>query len=161
MPQARSRPVVAYVFPRRPICVFYPMTGLPWLWPAWRMPKAPSFKLLIVDDHVALRRTVRQIFEGFPVLFLEAGSGEEAVKLFAAERPDWVIMDLRMPGMGGIKATEAIRLCDANARVIVISQFTEPEYRDQARRAGAVEFVDKEDMSHLVEIIRGQPRRQP
>ena len=125
------------------------------------MQKAPPVKLLIVDDHAALRQTVRQMFEGLDVTILEASSGEEAVEVSAADHPDWIIMDMRMPGMGGIKATEAIRLLDAKARIIVMSQFSEPEYRDQARRAGALDFVNKEDMAHLVEIIRSQPPLQP
>jgi CheY-like chemotaxis protein len=128
---------------------------------ALAMPNPSPIKLLIVDDHAALRKTVRQLFDGLEVNVLEAQSGEEAVKIFAAEHPEWVVMDMRMPGMGGIKATEIIRHSDANARVIVISQFTEQEYRDQARKAGAVEFVNKEDMARIVEIIRSQPRLQP
>jgi DNA-binding NarL/FixJ family response regulator len=70
-------------------------------------------------------------------------------------------MDMRMPGMGGLKATEAIHKLDPRARVIVISQFTEPEYEDLARKAGAIEFVNKEDMAHLVDIVRGGSPLQP
>jgi CheY-like chemotaxis protein len=125
------------------------------------MPKAPPIKLLIVDDHAELRRTVKQMFEGLDATFLEAGSGEEALEVSAAEHPDWVIMDMRMPGMGGLKATEAIHQLDPRARVVVISQFTEPEYAERARKAGAVEFVNKEDMARLVELIRRQSRLQP
>jgi len=124
------------------------------------MPPTTLLKLLVVDDHAGFRHTVRQMFDASTAKITEAASGEEAVKIFAAERPDRVIMDMRMPGMGGISATQAIRQLDGQARVIVISQFTEAEYREQAQRAGAVEFLDKEDMSRLVEIIRGQ-RPQP
>ena len=118
------------------------------------MSKTASLKLLIVDDHAALRRTLRQLFDGPGVAILEASSGEEAVKVFDAERPDWVVMDMRMPGMGGIKATAALRQLDPAARVIVISQFTDTEYVEQARRAGALEFVNKEELSLLPQIIR-------
>jgi len=83
----------------------------------------------------------------------EASSGEEAVELYAAVKPDWVVMDLRMPGLGGLRATESIRNLNPQASVIVISQFDEPEFREQARRAGAVEFVNKEEVSRLAEII--------
>src|SRR5690349_1079139 len=120
------------------------------------MPKEPPIKLLIVDDHAELRRTVKQMFEGMNATFLEASSGEEALRVSAAEHPDWVIMDMRMPGMGGIKATEALHKLDPRARVVVISQFTEPECEAQAREAGAVEFANKEDMAHVVELIRRQ-----
>jgi CheY-like chemotaxis protein len=124
------------------------------------MSKAPPLKLLIVDDHAALRRTVRQLFDGTGVTILEASSGEEAVKVFGAEHPDWVVMDMRMPGMGGLKATEALRRLDPAARVIVVSQFTDPKYVKQARRAGALEFVNKEELSLLPRIIH-RPNAQP
>lgn len=125
------------------------------------MPTVPPIKLLIVDDHAELRRTVRQMFEGLNVTFLEAGSGEEALQISAAERPDWILMDMRMPGMGGIKATAAIHQLDPQTRVVVISQFTEPEYEAQARQAGAINFVNKEDMSQVVELIRRESLLQP
>lgn len=125
------------------------------------MPKRAPLKILIVDDHAALRRTVRQLFDAPDIEIVEASSGEEAIEAFGVEHPDWVIMDLRMPGMGGIKATETIHLANAGARVIVISQFDEPEYREQARKAGAVDFVNKENMAHLVSIIRSQPGLRP
>src|SRR5262245_15378806 len=111
------------------------------------MAKAPPLKLLIVDDHAALRRTVRQLFDGTGTAILEASSGEEAVKLFGAEHPDWVVMGMRMPGMSGLKATEAVCKLDARARVIIVSQFADAEYVEQARRAGALEFVSKEELS--------------
>jgi CheY-like chemotaxis protein len=124
------------------------------------MSKAAPLKLLIVDDHAALRRTVRQLFDGPGVTILEASTGEEAVKVFRTERPDWVVMDMRMPGMGGLRATEALRQLDPGARVIVISQFTDAEYAEQAQRSGAVEFVNKEELSLLPQIIR-RPTAQP
>src|SRR5262245_29531958 len=89
--------------------------------------KAATLKILIADDHAAMRRTVRLLFGGRAVTFLEAATGEEAVDLFASQRPDWVIMDVRMPGMGGLRATQAIRQIDAQARVVAISQFTGPD----------------------------------
>ena len=110
-------------------------------------------KLLIVDDHAAVRRTLRQSFDASEVTILEAGSGEEAVELFAAEHPDWVIMDARLPGMSGLQATRAIRHLDPRARIIAISQFTDAEYIDEIRRAGALTFVSKEELSRLPQII--------
>src|SRR5262245_28697188 len=118
------------------------------------MSKGAPLKLLIVDDHAALRQTVRQLFGGPGVTIFEASSGEEAVKLFATDHPDWVVMDMRMPGMGGLKATEALRKLDPAARVIVISQFTDADYIEQARRAGALEFVNKEELFRLLQIIQ-------
>ncbi len=118
-------------------------------------------KLLIVDDHAALRGTVRQLFAGARITVLEAASGEEAVAVFGSEHPDWVIMDLRMPGMGGLKATEAIQRINPQAQVIILSQFNEPEYAELARQAGAMEFVNKENMGRLVEIVCDPSAPQP
>ena len=99
---------------------------------------------------------VRQLFESAELTILEAGSGEEAVQLFAAEHPDWVIMDVRMPGMNGLQATEAICELDPAARVIAMSQFSDAEFIHQLRHAGALEFVNKEELSRLPQIICGR-----
>jgi len=123
------------------------------------MTKAGPLKILIVDDHAALRRTVRQMWEGAHVVILEAASGEEAVALFAAEHPDWVIMDVRMPGLGGLGATQAIRKFDPQARVIAMSQFTDADCVAAAERAGATQFVSKEHLFTLVQIIRSPSPR--
>lgn len=141
--------------------MFQPMLLLPRPCHDGVMSKRASIKLLVVDDHAAFRATVRQMFEGLNAIIVEADSGEEALRLFTVEHPDWVIMDLRMPGMGGIKATEAIHDLDASARIIVISQFTEPEWNEQARRAGATDFVSKEHLAQLVSIIDRQSPLQP
>ncbi len=121
------------------------------------MPQTALLKLLVVDDHAGFRQTVRQIFEAMKMEITEASSGEEAVTMFAAQRSDWVVMDMRMPGMGGVKATEAICKLDPTARVIVISQFTETEFSEQAMRAGALAFVAKENIAQLVSLINAPP----
>ena len=118
------------------------------------MTESASLKILIVDDHAAVRRTVRQMLEAAHVSILEACSGEESVKRYTDEHPDWVIMDVRMPGMGGIHATQAIRQLDPKARIVAISQFTGPDCSTAARDAGAVAFVNKEELFHLRQIIQ-------
>lgn len=117
------------------------------------MTRVVPLKILIVDDHAALRRTVRLMLEAAHVIILEAGSGEEAVACYAEEHPDWVVMDVRMPGMGGLRATQAIRKLDPQARVIAMSQFREPDCAAAAEQAGAMRFVNKEDLSLLPRII--------
>lgn len=120
------------------------------------MPKTAPLKVPLADDYAEVRRFVGEMLVSQGFLTIEAASGEESVQRFAAERPDWVLTDLRMAGMGGIEATEAIRQLDPQARVIIISQFNEAEYREQARRAGALDFLNKEDLSPLVENIGAQ-----
>lgn len=126
------------------------------------MTKTAPVNVLVVDDHAAFRAAVRQMFEDVGAVITEAASGEEALHRFAAERPDWIVMDLRMPGMGGLKATEAIRQLDPRARVIMMSQFHDPDYEEQARQVGAIAFIDKNDLFRLRQVIDlGGERLQP
>lgn len=118
------------------------------------MAAAAPLKLLVVDDHAAMRAAVRLMFEETDTLITEAGSGEEALRCIGAECPDWVVMDLRMPGMGGFRAAEAIRQLAPRVRVILMSQFHDPEFIEQARTAGAVEFLNKDNLLRLHTIIR-------
>lgn len=113
-----------------------------------------SFKIMIVDDHAGMRRIVRRYCELLAREFIECESGESAVKAFAEHAPDWTIMDLRMGGMDGLAATAAIRHESPGARIIIISQFDEPELQARARAAGALEFVSKENLSVLSRIIQ-------
>ena len=117
------------------------------------MTKATPLKILIVDDSAALRQTMRQMWGGAPVVILEAASGEEAVARYAEEHPDWVVMDLRMPGMGGLLAIQAIRKLDPQARIIAMSQFKGPDCAAAAAQAGAMRFVDKENLLLVPRII--------
>lgn len=113
-----------------------------------------SMKLLIADDNARMRQMLRSLCARPDDTVIECGDGAAAVAAFAAHRPDWVVMDLRMPGMNGLEATHAILARDGRARVIVISEFSGAEYAEQARRAGAVEFVNKEDLFRLPLILR-------
>ncbi len=108
--------------------------------------------VLIVDDHAAFRETVGLAL-GDQVALSEASSGEEAVAKFTQLRPDWVVMDLRMPGIGGLEATRQICRLHPRARIVMLSQFHEPEYGELAREAGALAFFNKEDLPALYEFM--------
>lgn len=123
------------------------------------MSEIRRMKLLVADDHAAFRLTVRHFFEDIAMV-LEADSGESAVALFEREHPDWVIMDLRMPGIGGLEATRRIVESDPTAKVVIISQFTEPDCRDQAYQAGAISFLGKENLSQLAQHIHQNPAQE-
>lgn len=118
------------------------------------MARLGPIKILVVDDSPAVREVVRQFWTPAEALILEAASGEEAILRYSDERPDWVVMDLRMPGMGGLRAMEAIRRLDHEARIIAMSQFVEPECATAARRAGALQFVNKEDLLQITRVIQ-------
>ncbi len=102
-------------------------------------------RVLLVDDHALIRTGNALVIEATDDLEVagEAGSGEEAVTLAASLRPDVVLMDVRMPGMGGIEATRQITTTHPETRVIVLTTFDLDEYAYGSLRAGASAFLIK------------------
>ncbi|MGV9818498.1 response regulator [Nocardia xishanensis] len=115
-----------------------------------------TIRVLIADDHGAIRAGLRMILdsaEGIEVIG-EAADGDIAVTQAKALRPDVVLMDVRMPGVDGLTATERIT-ADALARVLVLTTFDLDEYVFRALRAGASGFVLKSTSGQaLVDAVR-------
>ncbi|MER5888993.1 response regulator transcription factor [Streptomyces sp. NPDC001941] len=104
--------------------------------------------VLVVDDQFLIRAGLVGLLRAAPGIEVvgEAENGEQAVDLAAATRPDVILMDLRMPGMGGIDATREIlsRAADPAPRVLVLTTFDLDEYVYGALRAGASGFLLKD-----------------
>jgi DNA-binding NarL/FixJ family response regulator len=101
---------------------------------------------MIVDDHPLVREGIRSIVaaeDGFEIV-AEAGSGEEAVEAAGQLRPDVVILDLSMPGEGGLRAVARLREVAPAARSLVLSVHDHPEYVLEAVRAGAQGYIRKD-----------------
>jgi DNA-binding NarL/FixJ family response regulator len=114
-------------------------------------------RVLIADDQALVRGGFRMILDakGDIEVVGEAGDGEEAVTLAARERPDVVLMDVRMPGTDGIEATRRIVASGSAARIIVLTTYDADEYVFGALRAGASGFMLKDVRPpELVEAIR-------
>lgn len=105
----------------------------------------PSIRVLLVDDHALIRCGNALVLAATDDLVVvgEASSGEEAVRLAARATPDVVLMDVRMPGIGGIEATRQITAAHPGTRVIVLTTFDLDEYAFGALRAGASAFLLK------------------
>ncbi|HLU29678.1 MAG TPA: response regulator transcription factor [Glycomyces sp.] len=112
-------------------------------------------RLLLVDDHPVVRQGLRAYLEledDFDVV-AEAGDGEEALAAIAEERPDVVLLDLKMPGTDGQAVLE--RLDEGGPRVLVLTSATEGERVPEAIEAGAAGFVYKDiDPEALAAAIR-------
>ena len=102
--------------------------------------------ILLVDDHSIVRRGIRTFLEAHPDLIVigEAASGEEAIKLAADLAPDVVLMDLSMPGVGGIEAIRQIKKISPHSQIVVLTSFQEDEYIFPTLRAGALSYVMKD-----------------
>ncbi|MER5228223.1 response regulator transcription factor [Streptomyces flaveus] len=105
-------------------------------------------RVLVVDDQFLIRAGLVGLLNAAPGFEVagEAGDGEEAVRLAAKMRPDVILMDIRMPGMNGIQATERILAdaADPAPRVLVLTTFDLDEYVYGALRAGASGFLLKD-----------------
>jgi len=101
--------------------------------------------IMLVDDHAVVREGYRAVLEKQPGLKIvaEAGDGAEAYRLFKSTTPDLVIMDLTMPGIGGIEAIRRIRQWDRQARLLVFTMHQNAAFAVQAIRAGARGYVTK------------------
>ncbi|WP_281270705.1 response regulator [Amycolatopsis palatopharyngis] len=116
-------------------------------------------RVLIADDQALLRGSFRMLLESAPGLTVvgEAGNGAEAVELAVRERPDVVLMDVRMPEMDGIEATRRLCAAAAGPRVLILTTFDLDSYVFAALRAGASGFLLKDtppaDLLSAVRVV--------
>ncbi|MFI8433396.1 response regulator [Streptomyces sp. NPDC079020] len=105
-----------------------------------------SVRVVLADDQPLVRAALNMVISGTPDVEVvgEAGTGAEAVELTAELRPDVVVMDIRMPGMDGIRATSLITGGPTAAQVVVLTTFDDDEYVYGALRAGASGFLVKD-----------------
>lgn len=83
----------------------------------------------------------------------ECVDSTSAIESYGSFRPDWVLMDIEMDGMDGIAAAKEISKNDSKAKIIIVTNYDEPQFRIAARSAGAVAFVNKENLHELNGII--------
>ncbi len=104
-----------------------------------------SITILLVDDHPPIRAGVAAMLGLYPEfqVVAQAEDGEQALRLHAELKPDLTLMDVRLPGMGGIRAAAAIRAASPKARIIMLSADSLPADISHAREAGACGFLVK------------------
>jgi DNA-binding NarL/FixJ family response regulator len=114
-------------------------------------------RILVVDDHPMLREGVIAVIEAEEDLRIagQASNGAEAVEAFQKLQPDVTLMDLQMPGMGGIEAIQAIRSAFPEARIIVLTTYAGDVQALRALKAGAVGYLLKSALrKDLIDTIR-------
>lgn len=102
-------------------------------------------RVLLVDDHAVVRMGFRLLLQSVQDLSVvaEADSGEAACQLYLEHHPDVVVMDLAMPGMGGLEALRRIRAREAHAKVLALSAHDDPMHARRALQEGALGFLSK------------------
>ncbi len=124
-------------------------------------PSVAKTRILIADDHSIVREGVRMILASerdFEVVG-EASSGEQALELIDTLRPDVVVMDISMPGIGGIEATERIKQHHPDINVLALTMHEDENYVFRLLRAGASGYVLKRAAaSDLVTAVRAASR---
>ena len=114
-------------------------------------------KILIVEDNVKMRSFIKKIIEQtFKTIeaIYECDNGEDAVALYKNYHPDWVLMDIQLQNMDGLTAAKLIRNSDPAANVIMVTQYDDPEYRKMAKDIGVIDFVLKDSLYDLTEMIQ-------
>ncbi len=120
-----------------------------------------SLRILVADDHPVVREGLRLILESADGLEVvgDACDGAEAVRLAGELEPDVILMDLRMPGVGGLEAIEQIRAHRANAAIVVLTTFDEDDLMIRALRAGARGYLLKDaTRDSLLDAVRTAAR---
>ena len=107
-------------------------------------------RVLVADDSPLLRRGIRVMLNSADDVKLigEAENGREAIDLVKNLTPDVVIMDVSMPELNGLKATEQIHAMDIDARILILSMHNNPTFVRQAFRAGARGYVLKRSLAN-------------
>ena len=117
--------------------------------------------VMVCDDAALHRDTVRRVVSLLPGIdrVITAGSGEEAIARFEADRPDLVLMDVRMPGIGGVEAARRLMSTHPGATVVMLTVATDPEAVGWAVVSGARGYIAKdatrEELAAMISLVWG------
>jgi DNA-binding NarL/FixJ family response regulator len=110
-------------------------------------------KLLIVEDNPGVRKVIRNLVASVARQICECADGAGVLALFRLEQPDFVLMDIQMEAVDGITATRQIKAAYPTARVIIVTDYDQPDLREAAEQAGACGYVLKENLLELVGLL--------
>jgi len=117
----------------------------------------PKTRILVADDHTLIRQGIVGLLNAQPDMEVvgEAGSGEEAIAKAGTDAPDIVLMDIGMPGLNGLAATQQIRAQFPSTEVLMLTMHDREDYLFQALQAGAAGYILKgADVQDLLSAIR-------
>ena len=116
-----------------------------------------QIKILLVDDHAVVRMGFKMLIEAETDIKVigEAETGEAAVKLFQELKPDIIVMDITMPGIGGLEAIDRIMAKDKNTKILVLSAHEDSVHPKRVLNAGAMGYLTKRSAAEeLIKAIK-------
>ncbi|CAN1505991.1 CitB Response regulator containing a CheY-like receiver domain and an HTH DNA-binding domain [Methylophilaceae bacterium] len=116
-----------------------------------------QIKILLVDDHAVVRMGFKMLIEAEEDIKVigEAESGEVAIKLFQELKPDIIVMDITMPGIGGLEAIDRIMAKDKNTKILVLSAHEDSVHPKRVLNAGAMGYLTKRSAAEeLIKAIK-------
>jgi CheY-like chemotaxis protein len=112
-------------------------------------PDFQNMRLMIVDDHASTREMIRKFLNLPGITFCECASGEEALLQAREFKPNWITVDVNMPGLDGFQTAEALRAAHPSAHIIIVTGYNEPHFRRLSNSVGATGLICKENLSAL------------
>src|SRR5688572_17505717 len=109
--------------------------------------------VLIVDDSQPMRELIKMALAGVAEIVGECSDGSEAMSAYERLRPDWILMDIDMKDMDGITATRQITAAHPGAKIMIVTDYSDPDLGRAARDAGACEYIVKENLLDIADVL--------
>ncbi len=112
-------------------------------------------RILIVDDHLAVRRMLRKVFECHGFICSEASNGIEAIDKAQSDLPDLIVLDFSMPVMSGLEAARQLKRTVPTTPIVLFTMHSSTQVGELARKAGISAVISKDQATaHVVEVVR-------
>jgi CheY-like chemotaxis protein len=113
-----------------------------------------TMTVLIVDDNPSVRRLLRRVILGDASSIWECCDGADVERAYAENKPDIVLMDVRMQRMDGLAATRMLRRADPDAKIVIVTDYDDDDVRRAASEAGASGYILKQNLTELAHLVR-------
>jgi len=119
--------------------------------------------ILIADDNDKMRALIKgMLFENIRSVntIYECKNGKQAIDGYFKYKPDWILLDIKMNSMDGLTTAEKIKKKDANAKIIIITNYDEASYRNRAKNISVFAYVLKENLKEIINILTENRRQE-
>lgn len=116
-------------------------------------------KLLIVDDNANMRKSIRSIVTTSTDIVFECEDGDAVLATYSKTHPDFVLMDIKMPKVNGIKTMENLKKGFPEARVLILTNYSDNEFREAAKEAGAEKYFMKDNFMEVKKYLISEMKK--